>query len=69
MAAKENTADDSDLVYGGECPVCGDPFGDGFDSIDEGDQIDDARICVIEKADDGGEMADGIIHLPQEIDE
>ena len=56
-----------DLIYDGECPVCGEPFGCGFDDIDEGDQIDNARICVVEKRDDGSEMKDGIIHLPSEI--
>lgn len=35
--------------------------------IEEGQKIDDARICVIEKSSDGEEMADGIIHLPSEV--
>ena len=56
------------IVYGGVCPVCGDEFGDGFSDIEEGESIDGARICVIEK-NDAGEMADGIIHLPNEVGE
>lgn len=62
--------DDSEgeLLHGGACPVCGEEFGDGFESIEEGQQIDNVRVCVVEKNDDG-EMADGIIHLPWEVDE
>lgn len=56
-----------DLIHGGECPVCGEEFGDGFDDIEEGEQINDVRVCVIEK-DGDGEMADGIIHLPWEVE-
>jgi len=56
-----------ELIHGGECPVCGDEFGDGFGDIAEGEQIDGARICVIKKSDDGTERADGIIHLPSEV--
>lgn len=55
-----------ELVHDGVCPVCGEEFGDGFGDIEEGESIDDARICVIEK-DSEGEMADGIIHLPGEV--
>ena len=59
---------DGELVHGGVCPVCGDEFGEGFGDISEGESIDDARICVIEK-DGEEEMADGIIHLPSEVGE
>jgi hypothetical protein len=55
-----------ELIYDGECPICGEPFGDGFDDIDVGDQIDDVRICVIEK-DGDAEIGESIIHLPSEV--
>lgn len=57
-----------ELVYGGECPVCGEEFGDGFGDISEGQQIDGVRLCVVEETEDGGEMAESIIHLPWEVD-
>lgn len=60
--------DDDELIYGGECPVCGQPFGDGFDHVEEGDQIDDVRICVIEK-DEEEEIGESIIHLPKEVED
>jgi hypothetical protein len=56
-----------ELAHGGVCPVCGEEFGDGFGDIKEGQQIDNARICVIDKTQDGEEMANGIIHLPWEV--
>lgn len=63
MPSDSSTAE---ILHGGECPVCGDEFGCGFDDIKEGESIDGARICVIEIDEDGG-MGDGIIHLPQEV--
>lgn len=65
----EEGSDQDELLYGGECPVCGEEFGDGFGEIEEGQQVDGARICVIEKDEGGEEMANGIIHLPWEVSE
>lgn len=59
---------DDELAYDGVCPVCGCAFGDGFDDIDGGETVTGTRICVIEKDENGG-IADGIIHLPQEVSE
>jgi len=53
----------SGLLYDGECPVCGDEFVDGFESVDAGEQIDGVRICVVEK-DGTDEIGEAIMHLP-----
>lgn len=59
--------DDTELVHDGVCPVCGEEFGDGWDVFEEGDQIEDVRMCVIEK-NDQDEIGESIIHLPEEIE-
>lgn len=49
-----------DLVYGGICPVCDEPFTDGYDEIEEGHSYE-ARICVTHK--DGKDEGKMIVHL------
>ena len=51
-----------EFLYGGECPVCGRDFIDGFGPLEAGEQYD-AEICIVEKreATGDGEM---IVHLP-----
>lgn len=55
------------LIHDGVCPVCGEEFGDGWETFDEGNSIEDVRMCVVEK-DDEGEIGESIVHLPEEID-
>ena len=54
-------------LYGGECPVCGRDFVDGFKPLSEGEQYD-AEICIVSKneATGDGEM---LIHLPGVLDD
>jgi hypothetical protein len=56
-----------DLLYGGECPVCGRDFIDGFGPLEVGEQYE-AEICITEK---DAETGDGrmIVHLPGLSDE
>lgn len=58
---------EGELLHGGVCPVCGEEFGDGWGDFEEGDQIEDVRMCVIEKNDED-EIGESIIHLPEEIE-
>lgn len=55
--------DDADLAHDEECPVCGTEYGDGFDRIEEGQTIEDVRLCVIDMTEEN-HVADSIIHLP-----
>jgi hypothetical protein len=53
--------DDDDLIYGGECPVCGDEFIDGMNEFEEGESYD-ARVCIVEKPPEGEEGGSLLIH-------
>jgi len=52
---------DDDLIYGGECPVCGDEFVDGMDECEEGESYD-AKVCIVEKPPEGEEGGSMLIH-------
>jgi hypothetical protein len=56
-----------DLVHDGICPVCGEPFTDGFAEVEEGESYK-GRICVTEKDEDGN---DGtmLVHLTGDEDD
>jgi len=48
------------LVYDGICPVCDEPFTDGFAEVEENNSYD-ARICIVEK--DDKEEGSMLVHL------
>lgn len=50
-----------DLAYGGVCPVCGDEFVDGFSGLEQGESVDGARVCIVDK---GGDEGEALLHLP-----
>lgn len=56
------SADETDLIHNGICPVCGDEIAEPGEDLEEGESYD-AKICVVEdmSGEDGGES---IIHLP-----
>jgi len=69
MASDGNATDGNerreDLAYGGICPVCGEPFNDGYDGLEEGESYD-ARICIVEK--DGNGEGAMLVHLEESAD-
>jgi len=55
-----------DLVYDGVCPICGDPFTDGYAEVEAGNSYD-AKICIVDK--DGKEEGSMLVHLEGENNE
>jgi len=48
------------LAYGGICPICDEPFTDGYADVEAGHSYD-ARICIVEK--DGKGEGSMLVHL------
>ena len=42
-----------DLIYDGECPVCGEEYTDGwtFTKANEGESIEGVKICIVDHPD------------------
>jgi hypothetical protein len=56
---------DSDLIYGGECPVCGREFIDGFRDLDQGDTYE-VDLCVVATPESEEDAGKALIHLTGE---
>lgn len=52
---------ETELAYGGVCPVCGEEFDDGFDDLEDGESYEGVRICIVDK---GAEEGEALIHVP-----
>lgn len=58
-------SDSEDLIYGGECPVCGEEFTDGFEDVEGGESIEGVRLCIIEKENEK-DVGSCLMHLPED---